>query len=735
MSGNRVVPPRSGPMNSERRRAVPDDVSSAISVWSVLRALGQWWKFAVPTAVLLAVVSGSLILRLHKPQYRAEAVVQVHFDAPFVAYEAQRSSGEDARRFLTTQTLLMRSALVLGPVVRRPDIQAVPEVGDGTDAAESLGEQLIIEQQGDSELVTIQFDAAAPEHASLVVNAVAEELLNIRSEQDTTRISRVVELLEKEKQDREAEVKTLRSSLRGLGARAIGDDPLAADVSEKRPMLLHHPLEALITDWTRAEAECRTLQAEVNALAESLQQNARRPAVALVDKAINDLPEILDLKQQLSKKRADVIRWSATSSRGIDDPQIARVRREVADLEAAMAAANDSARPRVEAELAAVEAGKKQEQLDELSTNLASAKLQEQAFRQQVDAKRESLGRSGNGVLELEFVRSELDRKEKVFGLIAERTLQLKAEMRAPSRINLLIPAQTPQFPLEELPWKYLGAAALVSMCLPISLAVGWELLIKRIGDSKQLHQTLRIPIMGEVSRLPNHSSRSIVGRAGNASIASSLFGESIDSLRNAIILSPNGDNLQVLTVASAVPGEGKTSIAAQLAVSMARSHGASTLLIDADMRAPDLHHLFGVSNEKGLVGVLRGQCTLDEAIVTTLDDSLHVLPAGHLDTNPHQLLGRGDLQTMLAALRHRYHHIIIDSPPVLSASESLALAREADATLLCTMRNVSRADQVERAHQRLVASGATTIGAVLSGIPISQYARTYGTYHYVRPR
>jgi tyrosine-protein kinase Etk/Wzc len=155
--------------------------------------------------------------------------------------------------------------------------------------------------------------------------------------------------------------------------------------------------------------------------------------------------------------------------------------------------------------------------------------------------------------------------------------------------------------------------------------------------------------------------------------------------------------------------------------------------LIDADMRSPDIHNVFDIPNEPGLAQVLGHECSAKDAIVTTWSNYVHILPAGVLKASPHKLLGDSGLKAFLSEVRSTYRHIIIDTSPILSASESLVLAKAADGTLLCAMREVSRIDQVQRAYERLVNTGARPLGTVLNGVPTGRYAYLYGIYAYPR--
>ena len=167
--------------------------------------------------------------------------------------------------------------------------------------------------------------------------------------------------------------------------------------------------------------------------------------------------------------------------------------------------------------------------------------------------------------------------------------------------------------------------------------------------------------------------------------------------------------------------------------MSIARASGEPTLLIDGDMRSPDMHNVFEIDNDKGLAQVLAGECEVDEVIVSNWSSYLHLLPAGQLKTSPHRLLGQGAFDRVLSKLRDSYRYIVIDTPPVLSASEALVLSKSADTILLSTMREVSRLEQVTVAYDRLTASGARPIGTVLNGVRASRYTYKYGSYAYQR--
>ena len=183
----------------------------------------------------------------------------------------------------------------------------------------------------------------------------------------------------------------------------------------------------------------------------------------------------------------------------------------------------------------------------------------------------------------------------------------------------------------------------------------------------------------------------------------------------------------------SAGSREGKTSVAAQLALSIAaRASGQPTLLIDGDMRSPCVHRVFDIPLEPGLEDVLNGRATIEDAIVSDSESPLHLLPAGRLRTSPHKLVGNGAWMSVLEKVPSLYRSVVLDTPPVLAASESLVFAKGADATLVCAMRNVSRVGRVRKGCERLEAAGSHLVGIVLNGIPLKRYEHRYGYYGYL---
>ncbi len=699
---------------------------SPITVAFVLRAIRRWWKVATPLAlVLAAIAAAALYIRFH-PIYAASSWLRIENQQPYVIYNTNESRG-----FVNTQVQLMRSPLVLERVVAEPDIARFEDITSRDEPVDWLASNLSVGSRGGSELFVVSFRSSNPQQAAAITNAIVEAYFKIQSQEDAVRTQRVIELLEDEKARRAEIVTRLRENIRALQSDRSETNPFASSVLSDGSF--RHPISELQGHITQTEVEREILQAKLKATEESVDREVEVPA-SVIEQAVENHPQMRDLRDKRQGYLVRLDEIERTAVRGKEHPAYIATKEMLTANDKAMDELREELREQVVEEEKRRMENARTAEIAKMKARLKSLALTEEIYRTKYFKQLKEVHKSDGQSLDLEFRRTELAREEKVFEMIAARTLKLRTETRAPARVTLLRAATPPKSPSNALNYKKISMLAMGVFCVPFGLAVLWERIIRRVDDPQQLWQA-DLTVVGEIARLPVNATggRTSAAKSKQAARDVSLFEESIDSLRTCLVLSEPQADSRILVISSAVSGEGKTSVAAQLAVSVARSTGETTLLIDADMRSPDIHNVFGIPNEPGLAQVLSRECTVKEAIVTSWSNYVHLLPAGVLKASPHKLLGDGSLKALLAELRKTYRHIIIDTSPILSASESLVLAKAADAALLCAMRDVSRVDQVQKAYERLVNTGARPLGTVLNGVPTGRYAYLYGTYAYAR--
>jgi capsular exopolysaccharide synthesis family protein len=185
---------------------------------------------------------------------------------------------------------------------------------------------------------------------------------------------------------------------------------------------------------------------------------------------------------------------------------------------------------------------------------------------------------------------------------------------------------------------------------------------------------------------------------------------------------------LKKLLITSALPQEGKSFTAANLAQVMVRQHGRRALLIDADLRGPRLHQMLGTTSSPGLSDYLQGQSDEFSIMQRGPLENLFFIPSGSAIKDPSELVGNGRLQSLLQRLEPLFDWIILDSPPAVTVSDASVLSKACDGVLMVVRSNVTPSDAARRALQEFPEE--SLVGVVLNGTSgnQSQYARYYAT-------
>ena len=209
-----------------------------------------------------------------------------------------------------------------------------------------------------------------------------------------------------------------------------------------------------------------------------------------------------------------------------------------------------------------------------------------------------------------------------------------------------------------------------------------------------------------------------------------SVAAEQYRALRTRVTRADNNRAVRAIIVTSPNKGDGKSLSAANLALTMAQELHQRVLLVDADLRRPSVHRLFGIAETPGLTDVLMGGVALDDALVTLADHRLALLPAGLIPSNPAELLGSAAMRRVLDTLRTRFDRIIIDMPPVAPLADVAVASSLADGLLMIVRAGVTPKPAIERALSGLDTS--KVLGLVLNDAGTSAAGYGYGGYGYV---
>jgi polysaccharide biosynthesis transport protein len=280
-----------------------------------------------------------------------------------------------------------------------------------------------------------------------------------------------------------------------------------------------------------------------------------------------------------------------------------------------------------------------------------------------------------------------------------------------------------------------------LSLVIGIALAIAIPFLIayldNSVSDVEQAEEQLGLRGLGVVPRVDEAAIANIlVAGASNKPAAKPEYHllENFRIVRTNLIMHSQDPNLpQVVLVTSAMPQEGKTMIAANLAMSFA-SKGEKTILVDGDLRRGRLHRVFGAQNKPGLSDVLSKYNTIADACRPTGNENLTLMTCGkHLNWAA-ELLDSAGFAKIIQELRANYQRVIIDSPPVLGLSETSIMQRHADGVVMVIWANHTQVPNVKDAILALQTNGAKFSGFVLNRLDFNAFANRY-KYFYYSPR
>ena len=206
-----------------------------------------------------------------------------------------------------------------------------------------------------------------------------------------------------------------------------------------------------------------------------------------------------------------------------------------------------------------------------------------------------------------------------------------------------------------------------------------------------------------------------------------SPISEQYRTIRTNIQFAAVDQEMQIIMVTSATPGEGKSTTASNLAVVMAQQ-GKKVLLLDADLRKPTVHYTFNQTNTLGLTNVLMKKIKLSEAVKSTDVDYLSVLTSGPIPPNPAELLGSKMMNELFGKLRNEFETVIIDTPPLLAVADAQIVANSCDGTVLVISSGKTEIEDAQKATDMLKASSSTLLGVVINNKKITGDS---GYYYY----
>lgn len=677
---------------------------SAVSLWKAFRAR---WLRALLAGVVLGLGAAATAFFTNPARYNTASLVRV-LSAKVGVFDRQPVLETDKSPFQRAQPSLVTSRGVLRTAATSERGRAIAAGGKYGDLTIWLERNLKVGYLEDTDLMQISLaghDAKeTAELLNLVVSAYIEEAnkaerneLSAQIEMLNTTAITLQENLHQEKDKLELLQKTLRTTV----------DPKALSIAQT---LLVEEHAAARKEVSNTQAQLRELEVKRNTY-KSLVDSPAGQTAYLIDQQVETHPLVAKqaavvrlAEDNLAKARANGIPGVTKLTRFEDAVKLAKqqmqetrteVRQQVGSLV--------EGKTRVEA---AAEVKRVEEEI----------RIRKDHLRQAIEceeAKRKELDRLGTYSFELESKRAEIDQVKATLTKVREQKEQLQVEAQSNrQRILLMQRAEAPESKNTRSRDTLASLAGFGGLFLGIFGTSFVEFRARRIQSAEDVTHELGMNVVGTLPVLPNRWSS---GNGNGDGYWGHLVTESVAYIRTVVLSGRRDRPTQVLMITSAQSQEGKTMLASNLALSIART-GRRTLLVDGDLRRPSVAPLFGVPEGPGIAEILRGEAVTTDCVCPSAMPGLSLLPAGRCCRQAIQELARDGIENMFRQLRESFDFIVVDSSPVLPVSDSLLVGRLVDAVVFCVRPKVSRAPSVHAAHEMLSRLNIPVLGTVING-------------------
>jgi len=391
--------------------------------------------------------------------------------------------------------------------------------------------------------------------------------------------------------------------------------------------------------------------------------------------------------------------------------------------------------------------------LDALESNYKEARQRESLLIQALDQQKAESNQMAEKLVEYNILKREAEANKTLYdGLMTKLKETAISQGLRSSNIRVVDPAMIPSTPSRPAKTRNVVLAFLIGLVGGIGLALMREYLDNTVKTPDDIERLTRLPSLAVVPQFVDSNGdakkRGLLksfGANGHEkrielvaqNLPKSQMSEAFRALRTSILLSQADHPPQVILVTSALPREGKTTAAANLAVTLAQL-GDSTVLVDADLRKPSIGRLLNLGDGKhaGLSSYLAGVSSLDLVTVPhPAIPNLAAIPTGPLPPNPADLLSSHKLADAIAELRTKYKFIVIDSPPVMAATDAVILSVLADGVLLVVRSGETAKEAFTRTRDLLNSVKSHILGVVLNAVdsnsPDYYYSYRYYPYSY----
>ena len=596
-------------------------------------------------------------------------------------------------------------------------------------------------------VLVVKATSGIPYEAALLSNMYSEEYVRLTQEANRTHVTSKREFLEVQEYERREELRRAEESIKHF----LQENGSAGIEQENNALLTHI-------------AGLEVKRDEVN-----IELMTRKTKLASIDKTLSDIHPNLaanvasSKSQQIESLQAEIaklelartqilMRYVDQPDRLENEPEFEKILLQIDQLQGQVTQISNAYIEEVVVS-GGISGGSVSGNMDHIADLHAQA-LQERieidgleaqlnVVESRIRQRKAELAVVPEHAMELSRLQRDRDYAEQMYQFVMSelQTTRLN-EISEPGYAQVIREAMVPYSPVRPRPTRNILVGVLLGLFFGIGLAYGRHAMVTEILEPDQL-QALGYPLLTVVPDMDlyidqmhdGELSREVQGRTIDVRLVplfdpGSVITETYRNIRAKVEFNAQLTESRTLLVTSPGPGDGKSITAANLAIIMAQA-GRKTILVDADLRRPSVHELFGMSNSMGLSELYRKQPTFEWSATRTPVKNLYVMPAGRTTQNPVELVSMDRTHDIIAMLKEWFDVIIFDTPPVLVATETKMLAAQCHDTIVVARAAWTRDEELKHAVDELQSVDVRIVGTVLNRFDVSNTIRHRNKYRY----
>jgi len=660
--------------------------------------------------VFLVVFSSSLVFTLSEPKiYQSSATVQIFRRDPTAIPGVQQVMDNDIRSAedLNTQIKVIESGSIVQRVADRikgDDLRAFlapyeNSAADPTFVVQTLFKNRKVVPQRLTLVVMVSYQHPDRFVAAKVANFFVEEYLNNNQMLRNRFQSKAVEDLQLTVDDQRKKVDQLAQKLQAYKEKS-------KTVSlDQRKDIVSESLKSINLEVQRASIALQTAETRLNQIKEYRSKGIDLTGLAF----ISSQPLISELQQQLAAAKIAIAKLKETYRDA--HPNMIGAKNSFDQTLRELEKAVNSVCDQVESEY---------------KSSLTNYQLRQQDLEKN---KAESLELDRIGVEYTQIEREYLTQNQILQNIVArsrETSMTSGIETQNARIVDAAAPAPegkpiSPNVPLN------LGLGVVGGLGLGLAFAFFVAFIDDRVKSSFDIEGVVGLPLIGiipQIKRMEAAEKAQIVATNADRQVAEAFL-----TLHSSLRLKDESKNAKCILITSTIPGEGKSFITTNLALTFA-SHGEKVVIVDCDLRKPNIHKSFKVENLKGVIDVCAGKAAIDDVVVRNVQPNLDILPAGGRARNPTQILNSKGFETMISELKKKYDRVFIDTPPLAAVSDALIILPLVDGSIFTIFFNKVRRKAAQFSAKKLLEANVPNFGAVLNGLNLAVSGYYYAQYY-----